>query len=293
MLRSKLSDSLKDEEKELLLRFFPKGLVSFDFEMTGVSPVIDKIIEIAGIKLLPNGDVELFQSLVNPLIEIPKATIPFHQITDEMVKDAPTLKKPLREFISFYENLPLVAHNSMYDAGFLVRGIHQFNFDISLSDVYDTCKMGRLLFKNANENKPNDFKLNTLAEFYGIDFNHHIALSDAHVCMKVFSKLLAELKKGNEEKLLRDKAFLFKLNAYKKAPDYELPKSLDLLKDGIIKKEKLLMTYKGGTQGEAPRPIIPLSIVPLPLGLTLYAECLLTNTKKSFMVKKIKKITKA
>src|SRR5690606_3617822 len=112
--------SLGPSELQTLLRFFPQGLVAFDLEMTGLSPLLDKIIEIAAIKILPDGQIESFHTLVNPLIEIPKKTTEFHMITDEMVKDAPTLKRPLKNFIEFYGNLPLVAHNAQFDVGFLI-----------------------------------------------------------------------------------------------------------------------------------------------------------------------------
>ena len=35
-----------------LLSFFPRGIVAFDVETTGLSPLTDKIIEIAGVKLI-------------------------------------------------------------------------------------------------------------------------------------------------------------------------------------------------------------------------------------------------
>lgn len=284
--------SLKASELRTLLNFFPQGLVAFDLEMTGLSPLLDKIIEIAAVKVLPDGRIENFHALINPLIEIPKKTTEFHMITDEMVKDAPTLKKPLKSFIEFYGNLPLVAHNAQFDIGFLIRGIHQYNFPIGLSDVFDTCKMARLLFKNSDKNvtRPIDYKLSSLASFYGFKLNHHMAHDDAWICLKIFIMLLQKIEEGKIAHLLKDKAFLFKLNSFQKASHYELPKKFDLLKEKVMAGEAFQMIYKGGSTGNEPRPVRPIALMPMPTGLVLYGECLLSKLNKSFLVKKIKKV---
>lgn len=284
--------SLEASELQTLLSFFPQGLVAFDLEMTGLSPLLDKIIEIAAVKILPDGKVESFHTLINPLIEIPKKTTEFHMITDEMVKEAPTLKRPLKNFIEFYGNLPLLAHNAQFDIGFLIRGIHQYNFPIGLSDVFDTCKMARLLFKNTEKNatKPTDYKLSSLASFYEFKLTHHMAHDDAWVCLRIFIKLLEKIKEGKITHLLKDKAFLFKLNSFQKASNYELPKKLDLLKEKVMAGEAFQMVYKGGSTGSDPRPVRPIALMPMPTGLILYGECLLSNLNKSFLIKKIKKV---
>lgn len=285
--------SLTESEIQTLLDFFPQGIVAFDLEMTGLSPILDKIIEIAAVKVTKEGKLEHFHALINPLIDIPEHTIEFHQITTEMVKDAPSLKKPLKDFIDFYDNLPLIAHNAQFDVGFLIRGIHQYNFPISLSDVYDTCKFARLLFKNKTENPiaPEDAKLSSLAKFYHFDFEHHHAHDDAFICLKVFIKLLEKLKEGEIIHLLKDKGFVFKLNSFQKAANYELPAKLSLLKEKVSKRENFQIIYKGGSTGSAPRPVRPIALMPMPGGLVLYGECLLSNLHKSFLVKKIKKVS--
>ena len=82
--------SLSSKEVSTLLEFFPHGICAFDLEMTGLSPLIDKIIEIAAIKITPNGETSTYHSLVNPLITIPEHTIKYHGLHNEDLKDAPT-----------------------------------------------------------------------------------------------------------------------------------------------------------------------------------------------------------
>lgn len=288
--RACASIELSDREKKLILDAFPNGMVAFDLETTGLSPVLDKIIEIAAIKIDKKGNTSFFHQMINPLITIPEHTIQYHQITNDMVQDAQTLKNPLRDFIKFYDDLPLVAHNAQFDAGYVVRGHHEYNFDFSLSDIYDSCKFARLLFRKASkDHKPENFKLSSLADYYGIEFTHHIAMDDAVVSLKVFANCLDKLVLDNRLNELRDLSFLFKLNSFKKPADYILPNKLSLLKDCVPTRTSVAIEYKGGNI-EGPRNITPIALLPMPQGLVLYAECLHDNMNKNFLVRKIKSV---
>ena len=284
--RIKSTVSLTDNETKILLKTFPNGVCSFDLEMTGLSPIFDKIIEIAAIKLNKDGTVEYFHSLVNPLTTIPEHTIKYHGLTNDDLNDSPTLKKPLREFINFYQDLPLIAHSALFDASFIVRGIHEYNYKLSLSDVYDSCKFARQIYKK-NKDGPENYKLSSLAKYYKFEFNHHIALDDSIIALKVFSKCLIEYKKLTELRPLKDMAFLFKLNSYKKAEDYILPNKLKGLRGFVQSQSKVYIKYKGSTKTDQLRPVKPISILQMPQGLVLYAECLNTNINKNFKIKKI------
>ena len=66
-----------------------RPLVFLDLESTGVWPEKDRIVEIAMIRLTPDGKEEVFESRVNPQMKIPKEVIAIHGITDDAVKDAP------------------------------------------------------------------------------------------------------------------------------------------------------------------------------------------------------------
>ena len=288
--RINLASQLTPKEVSDLLQAFPRGIVAFDLEMTGLSPILDKIIEIAAIKVDKNGNVSYFHELINPLISIPEHTIQYHNITNDMVRDCRTLKKPLEEFIKFYGDLPIVAHNAQFDAGYLVRAHHQFNFDFTLSDVYDSVKLTRILFKKApDNNKPKSFKLSDLAAHYDIDFNHHQALDDAVVCIKVLSNCINRMTCNNQIHLMKDFGFIFKMNSFKKAADYELPKKFEILKEYVPKQTPLEIEYHGGSIS-GPRPIRPIALLPMPQGLVLFAECLKDNLNKHFLMRKVKKV---
>ena len=54
------------EMKKLLNQLGLSEYIAFDFETTGLSPVDDKIIDIAAIKFLNGDPVDRFVKLINP-----------------------------------------------------------------------------------------------------------------------------------------------------------------------------------------------------------------------------------
>ena len=69
-----------------------RPIAFIDLETTGVSLSADRIIEIAIIKILPDGSRQVKRKLINPEMPIPLSSTEIHGITDKMVKDAPTFK---------------------------------------------------------------------------------------------------------------------------------------------------------------------------------------------------------
>ena len=66
-----------------------RPLVFLDLETTGVNVGGDRIVEIALLKVHPNGSKESRRYLVNPTIPIPEVVTKIHGITNEQVKDCP------------------------------------------------------------------------------------------------------------------------------------------------------------------------------------------------------------
>ncbi|MBO5387748.1 MAG: 3'-5' exonuclease, partial [Lachnospiraceae bacterium] len=82
--------------------------VVFDLETTGISCKNDSIIEISAVKVINGQVIDTFSTLVNPMRPIPYGATAVNGITDEMVKDEPTIKQVLPEFISFIGDMVLV-----------------------------------------------------------------------------------------------------------------------------------------------------------------------------------------
>jgi DNA polymerase III subunit epsilon len=89
-----------------------RPIAFIDLETTGVNIAIDRVIEIAIIKILPDKTKVVKHKLVNPQMPIPKASSAVHGITDEKVKDAPIFKEVADELKQFIDNADLSGYNS-------------------------------------------------------------------------------------------------------------------------------------------------------------------------------------
>ena len=89
-----------------------KPIVFFDLETTGLQIAKDRIVEIAILKILPNGKKESKRWLVNPTIPIPKETTEIHGITDENVANKPTFSEIANEISELIHNCDLAGYNS-------------------------------------------------------------------------------------------------------------------------------------------------------------------------------------
>jgi DNA polymerase III subunit epsilon len=89
-----------------------RPLCFFDLETTGINVVNDRIVEIAILKLLPNGNKEGKTWMVNPEMSIPKGASDVHGITNDDVKDAPNFKTLSNEIYDFMRNCDLAGFNS-------------------------------------------------------------------------------------------------------------------------------------------------------------------------------------
>ncbi|MBA2249778.1 MAG: 3'-5' exonuclease [Chitinophagaceae bacterium] len=89
-----------------------RPLAFIDLETTGINLSTDRIIEIAIVKILPDGTRHLKQKFINPEMPIPAGSTAIHGITDDKVKDAPTFKQVANEIKQFIENADLSGYNS-------------------------------------------------------------------------------------------------------------------------------------------------------------------------------------
>lgn len=288
MSRSSSALSLTPEEITSILTLYPKGLVAVDLETTGLSPLVDKIIEIAAVKITPEGVVTDYHQLINPLIDIPEFTIQFHGLYNHDLKDAPTIKKPLKAFWDFVGRHPMIAHNSTFDLGYLIKSSHDFQIEFPPLDIYDSCRYARAVYKG-KENAPQNFKLSTLSEYVGFNLQHHVAIEDTYACLKIMAHLA---QTEVDHKVAMEKSFVFRLSHFNKSDCFNYSTRLKGLSDLVQKKSLVQLDYRGGSPSGRVRPVRPIGLMPLPKGPVLFAECLLTGMNKSFILKKIKSYQK-
>lgn len=170
------------------------SFVVFDLETTGLnsSPTsgnMDKIIEIAAYKISGGEIAESFTTFVNPERKLSDEIVSLTGITDEMVSSAPTCERVMPDFVKFCSGSILVGHN--------IAG-----FDFKFVDYY-CAKQGYILDRKIIDTFPlaqellflSNYKLNTVAEHFKINFNHHRASDDALATAKIFIELI-KLKKN-------------------------------------------------------------------------------------------------
>lgn len=161
----------------------------FDLETTGISFRTEKITEI-GIMKVKNGEViDTFETFVNPEKPIPMRVQEITNITDEMVKDAPTIEELMPKVLEFFGDSVLVAHNADFDTSFI-----KYNCDkmgLKFDNTYiDTLRLAKDLFPDYKK-----YKLGIIAENLGIKVEvAHRALDDVDTTVKVFNVMLKMLK---------------------------------------------------------------------------------------------------
>ena len=117
-----------------------KPLAFIDLETTGVNPGLDRIVEIAIVKILTDGTKSVKRKLINPEIPIPKGASDVHGITDEMVKDAPTFKQVAHELKQMLDGCDFAGYNSnRFDIPLLMEEFlrAQVDFDMKNRKLLD------------------------------------------------------------------------------------------------------------------------------------------------------------
>lgn len=89
-----------------------RPLAIIDLETTGINLGSDRIVEIAIVKIQPDGKKTVKRKLLNPEIPISVMSTEIHGITNEMVKDAPTFRQVANELKQFLDHCDLAGYNS-------------------------------------------------------------------------------------------------------------------------------------------------------------------------------------
>lgn len=166
----------------------------FDLETTGTNITQDRIIEIAVIKMLPNGEVQKKTNRINPTIPIPAESSVFHGIYDDDVKGKPTFKEVAKDYAKFFEGADLSGFNIIkFDVPMLVEEFLRagVDFDYERKKIIDAQKIYHMMEKR---------NLAAAYKFYcGKDLlNSHSAEADTEATMEV---LIAQIAKYEDQPL--------------------------------------------------------------------------------------------
>ena len=183
--------------------------VVFDFETTGFNAGgMDSIIEIGAVKIKDGMITDRYDELINPGRPLPPKIIELTQITDEMLQDKRTEEEAVRDFINWFGNLPMVAHNAKFDVSFLEMAYRKYDLGSFQNTVIDTLELSRALDTNYSRHS-----LSALAKRYNIlktdknpdgfwdEESHHRGDYDAEGTALIFWKMLKKLSDRNIDKM--------------------------------------------------------------------------------------------
>lgn len=169
---------------------FLKDYTVVDIETTGLSPQTNEIIELSAIKVREGKAVENFTTLVKPQGYINSYITNLTGITNEMVKNAPSIESVLSAFCEFIADDCIMGHNVNFDLRFIKYNVQKHLSKDLLNESVDTVKVARKFCP-----KLQSYKLANLANHFDIDAQgHHRALKDCEMTLNLYNKIIESLK---------------------------------------------------------------------------------------------------
>ena len=112
-----------------------RPLAFFDLETTGINISVDRIVEIAVLKIHIDGRKELLEQRINPEMPIPEETTLIHGISDADVKDKPVFSAFAPQLNEFLHGCDLAGYNCIrFDIPLLFEEFLRAEIEFELMD---------------------------------------------------------------------------------------------------------------------------------------------------------------
>jgi DNA polymerase-3 subunit epsilon len=175
--------------------------VVVDLETTGGRASAGSIIEIGACRMEGQRITAKFETLVRPRMAIPRFISGLTSITNEMVRDAPSIEQALPAFRDFLADSVMVAHNAQFDHSFLDFEFRRL-FGLGLRNpVLCTLRLSRRLLPSLKRRR-----LDALAEHFGLSTaGRHRGLGDARMAaelLSIFIEMAAKIGLNRLDRLL-------------------------------------------------------------------------------------------
>ena len=163
--------------------------IIFDTETTGFDPKAgDRLVEIGCVELIDRRETGVtFHAYFNPERDMPAAAEAVHGLSIQFLSDKPLFATRVDELIEFLGDAPLVAHNAVFDFGFVNAELARAGRPgLDMARMCCTVQMARKLHPGAKHN------LDALCVRYGIDRSHrvkHGALLDAELLAHLYIEM--------------------------------------------------------------------------------------------------------
>ncbi len=163
--------------------------IIFDTETTGIMPGDGhRIVEIGALEMV--GRVltgRQFHTYLDPCRPMPKDAQGVHGLSSAFLTGQPIFEAVIDEFLAFIEDSPLVAHNAVFDFGFVNYELKRAGLK-TLPDSRAVCTLELSRKKHPGAKH----SLDALCTRYGIDLSgraKHGALLDAELLARVYVEL--------------------------------------------------------------------------------------------------------
>ncbi len=255
--------------------------ICFDFETTGISATVDRIVDIGAVRFnTVNSSRESYSQLINPLRPISSAASDVHGIFDQDVVDAPVLADVLPEFLGFIGGADaLIAHNAGFDRSFLAAGCVFCDQTPPANPTICTlplCRKAWPAFAN--------YRLETIGLKLGlIDKEEHRGLADSLLLADVFRLAVDKLAIETVEELFSiTKPHFVKDNKFKAGV---APPGFELFDQAINENQQMAIQY--GEYSRSFRTITPEGIFENGNRTYLLANCHRDGFTKQFRFDRI------
>jgi DNA polymerase-3 subunit epsilon len=253
--------------------------VAFDVETTGLVAGVDRVVEMAAVVFAGDEVRESFSSLVNPGVSMPAAVTRVTGITDEMLAGAPAPLAPLTDFLQILHRGTPVAHNAVFDVGFVLSEAQEAGLPMPDGPVLDTRGIARKAFPGRFS-----YGLGNLVKDLGLETaGAHRALADAHACRSLFHACCERLSPGAlpaQEDLVRFSGAPLDFRDH--AP--RQPGIARLMKAAIDAGGAVQITYHSSDGETTERMIMPLAITCIGGAPAVTAFCTLRNENRTFFL---------
>lgn len=177
-------DSLKEEIKKYKQLRDSLTFTAIDFETA--NELLSSACSVGYVRVENGKIVDQGYSLIYPRFHsVNPINYRIHGISDTQLQRAPTFEAVWEKLQPLIEGQIIVSHNSSFDVNVLEETA-EYNY-IKLADYRYMCS--HRLVQEAFPALKN-YRLNDCANFFGLNLNHHHALSDALVCAEITLKAL-------------------------------------------------------------------------------------------------------
>ena len=256
--------------------------IAVDLETTGQFPIESEICEIGAVKWKNGEVIDSYSTLLKPSRPMSQEVIAIHNISNEMVAEAPLISEKLAEFDDFIKDGIVLAHHAPFDIGFLVIDYEKQKIPLPKKPIVCTS----LLSRNVITESPNH-RLQTLVQHLGIEGGKaHRALDDAKSCLEVGLECFKRLGDVNIKTIIEKQRKSIHWSYYS-MEDIKSQIHLSEQVDACIEMAPAKIVYQGGSKPGKPRTVFPKGIVRNPNGDFLAASDQPKGQVKRFYLNRI------